>query len=67
MAEAVDKDVAEVAAETILETLRRMRTKNPRINLKLLATIVKAKGTLQMNVESPRRKDQKKTLKRKLT
>ena len=67
IAEVVDEDVAEVTAETILKTPRRTRTKNPRINLKLPATIVKAKGTLQMNAESPRRKDQKKTLKRKLT
>ena len=41
--------------------------KNLRINIRLLATIVKAKGTLQMNAESSRRKDRKKTLKRKLT
>ena len=67
MAEAVDEDVAEVAAEIILKTLKRMKTESQRINQRLLATIVKAKGTLQMNVESPKSKDQKKTLKRKLT
>ena len=67
MAEAVDEDVAEVAAEIILKTLKRMKTESQRINQRLLATIVKAKGTLQMNVESPKSKDQKKTLKGKLT
>ena len=67
MLEAVDEDMAEVTAKTILETLRRMRTKNPRINVKLLAKIVKAQGTLQMSAESPRKKDRKRALKRKLT
>ena len=59
--------VAEVAAKTILESLRKMRTRNPRIDRRKSATIVEVKGILQMSTESPRKKDQRRILKRKLT
>ena len=66
MAEAVDEDVAEVVAEITLGIPTKTKMRSLKINLRSPATTIKVRGILPMNVESPRKKERRKTLTRKL-
>ena len=64
--EAMVEDVVEVTTEITLKTLKEMKMKSLKTNLRSCAITVKERGILRMNAESPKRKD-KRTLRRKHT
>ena len=67
MTEAMVEDLVEVLAKITLGTPKKMKTKSLKTNLRSLAITFKERGITRMNVESPRRKDRRRTLRRKHT
>ena len=58
------EDLVEVPAKITLETPKKMKTKSLKTNLRSHAITCKERGILRMKVESPRRKDRRRTLRR---